>query len=37
MIVFSVTAVVSVTPAVAVGTGAYGAWWWFYSPHKEEA
>ncbi len=19
------------------GTGAYRGWWWFYTPHKEEA
>jgi hypothetical protein len=24
-------------PLVAVETGAYRGWWWFYSPHKEEA
>jgi hypothetical protein len=29
---------VALTPATAaVGTGAYRGWWWFYSPHNEEA
>jgi hypothetical protein len=28
----------SSTPAiVAAETGAYRGWWWFYTPHNEEA
>jgi hypothetical protein len=37
MLHLSAPTVVAFTPALAVGTGAYRGWWWFYSPHKEEA
>jgi hypothetical protein len=38
MILLSASASASFTPAIAaVGTGAYRGWWWFYSPHNEEA
>jgi hypothetical protein len=38
MILLSASTVGYVTPAIgAAGTGAYRGWWWFYSPHNEEA
>ena len=39
MTLFSAPHVAASTPGLnAAGeTGAYRGWWWFYTPHKEEA